>query len=177
MLAKYIASRNPSKRASRRIIKCWILEAEKSKAIVIYKNPKYPKTKVATLPRYFAPYDCSELLVDTQKEEKFVQDYLWDNKGSCVDRKIINRFLEEKFSSMASAKLRNQVFVNATAKQLFFVAKNPYGQKVGLSLVDAKAALEMPGSNLPITKIQAEFTEQSNCSNISSSNGDDSDSD
>jgi hypothetical protein len=144
LLVKMVSLRYPQHCSSRRLAKLWILEGESSRQLVIHKTTG-TNQKVVILLKYARSHLFKNRVEDinTESEEAFVFNLLWeDSTGPCVDRQILNRRLQEAFpAAMATPESRRQVFLNAKAKELFFVAKGPYNQTVALSYVAAEAGL------------------------------------
>jgi NYN domain len=142
MLVKLVHQRYPADCSSRKVAKLWILEAEKSEKVVVYRVLKH---KFVALPNHFPESIDNNARIasmDTKEAEQYVYTLLWDNHGACMDRKIINKLLKENFPSMATPWCRNQVFVNGKLNSRFCTAKGPHNQLVGLNYEDAEAALE-----------------------------------
>ncbi|CAB9518650.1 Pfam:DUF88 [Seminavis robusta] len=156
MLGKLLTQRYPSLCTSRRLTKLWILHAENSKRVFTYK---VTKQKFAALPRFRKlMLECGQdEKISTAVEEEFVYNLLWEGTGSYIDRKIVNRRLQESFASMQKPTFRQQVFANAKAKDRFFLAKGPLNQTVGLSKAAAEAGLET--SSAPTSPVKLASTE------------------
>lgn len=142
VLRKIVTRRYPEKCPSRRLAKLWILEAEKQQRVLLYKF-EGAKQKIAALPEYLSQALQVKQPINTEEEESFVCDLLWDASGSCMDRKPINQALAKEFPlTMTKPQDRSQVFANGKATGRFFLAKGPHNQTVGLTNQDAEAALQ-----------------------------------
>jgi hypothetical protein len=142
-LVKLLTHRHTKTFPSRGIAKLFLMEAKRSKNVVIYKAST--KQDYVALSNYFHLASGNFPDIATDKEVAFVRDILWGElSGACVDRKIINRRLEDEFPvSMAKPQQRNRVCLNGLNKKLFFVAKGPRNQIIGLSFEDAELALHL----------------------------------
>ena len=142
MLGKIVILRHPKECSSRKLSKLWILEAEKKRAIKIYKHVA-SKQKYATLPANFHVKESQFQIeaTDTSEKQQFVHDLLFDENCGWIDRREINLLLSEKFG-MDSPGMRTSVFFNARSKLTFFVAKGGHNQIVALTQKEALAALE-----------------------------------
>jgi hypothetical protein len=75
--------------------------------------------------------------IDTTIEEGYVVDLLW--KQGCLPRHEVINYLNQRFPHMNTPLIRSKLFYNATGT--LFIAKNAYGQTVGLSIEDASSGL------------------------------------
>eukprot|EP00980_Cylindrotheca_fusiformis_P005573 scaffold1183_cov114-Cylindrotheca_fusiformis.AAC.6 len=122
---------------SRRIAKACVLQAEKSGGIVIF-NWKY--NKGLSLPQNYPM--LKEKNVKADDEVCYVRNLL-EFSGNCVDRRIVNDRLKKEFPiSMADTYRRRVVYTIGYEQELFFIAKGPWDQMVGLTPEDAKLALK-----------------------------------
>ena len=89
--------------------------------------------------------------MDTSKEEKYIEDLLWDNNGA-IDKKTVIASLSDAFPHMNTPFVRNRVILNAARKKRFFYGKGAYGQVILLNLEDAPLALAKLTEDGPMTK-------------------------
>lgn len=93
-------------------------------------------------------WQCSELDTYNSEAEGYIHDLLWINGGT-MDRKTMNHVLNRHSSRLIShPAFRSLVMHNAALKKLFFIARSPYRQVVGLTSEDAFAALKAANSEL-----------------------------
>lgn len=145
IVRKVLKERWPADCASRGQAALWI-EGAIDAGIVIETKRSDTKAKILFLPENSAlallPHPRED--INTSEEEAFVENLLWE-KGGSMDRKELNAALEEKFpQQMNTPIMRTKMYLNAAAKQTFFVVKGPRSQAVGLSKEDASNALEVP---------------------------------
>lgn len=87
--------------------------------------------------------------LDTTEQEQHIRDMLYKRDGGWATRKEIILSLSTTFANMGTPQRRSQVFQNGGKNGLFYVKKNPWGQVVALTELDAKSALKelIPASN------------------------------
>lgn len=143
ILANAIFVHNPEKCSSQKLARVWIKQAELSEAV---SSAKQPGTPSRLLSLQSQADDAQDVLppddLDTSAEEKFIYDLLWEDTNAGLNRKTVNRMLEDKFEHMNTRLFRAKVFANAQKKGTFYVARGAFAQTVGLTQEQADVALK-----------------------------------
>ena len=142
ILRKMLQERWPVECSSRSQATLWMEVALRGKAAYEAKRKcGKNKSKIIYLPKNsrWVTIPWPEEEIDTNIEEEYVLDLLW-NRG-CLPRSEVINSLQTKFPHMSTPLKRGILFFNAAANGNFFIAKNAYGQIVGLSKEDASSTL------------------------------------
>ncbi len=142
ILRKMLMSRWPDDCVSRDKAAQWVEAAIDGGFIQESKHPS-TKAKVVFISdnRNLAltPYD--QIHLNTTVEMNFVREMLWENSNpnKVMTRAEVIKAIELNFSTMRSPIMRTKMFLNAADQGLFYIAKGPLGQFVGLTKEDANA--------------------------------------
>jgi len=121
----------------------WIKQAVQMGCVVYFKLPGNTKAKILCLASHLQEASCPfpPEQIDTSVEESTILEMLLKGERDWTNRLDVIQTLKERYPNMNHPYMRKRVLQNGYKKGLLYVAKDPYGHTVGLSIEAAELGL------------------------------------